>query len=114
MNRTYSMAAFVNALPLDSGVDYMRVTLSLFACLALAVAAAFLLRRLGGYRRTPTQLRQLEVLESIRLDARTSLHLVRCGEGRTLVACSPGAIALASISDKELPPTPVSGGSHEE
>jgi flagellar biogenesis protein FliO len=106
MSRTYPMAAFANALPLDSGVDYVRIALSLLTCLALAVAAAFLLRRLGGYRRTTTRLRQLEVLESVRLDARTSLHLVRCGEGKTLIACGPGAIALAPVDGKDSQVTP--------
>lgn len=105
--------ALASALPLDSGIDYVRVVLALLVCLGLAVAAAFLLRRFGKYRGPVTRDRQLEVLESVRLDARTSLHLVRCGGGKTLVACGPGAIALSRVEDDAVPVAPAGGEPHE-
>ncbi len=105
--------ALASALPLDSGVDYVRVVLSLLVCLGLGVAAAFLLRRFGKHRGPTSRSRQLEVLESVRLDARTSLHLVRCGDGKTLVACGPGAIALSRVEDGAAPAAPADGAAHE-
>jgi flagellar biogenesis protein FliO len=113
MNLMSTTIAFASALPLDSGIDYVRVVLSLLVCLALGVGAAFALRRLGRYRAPTARIRQLEVLESVRLDARTSLHLVRCGDGRTLVACGPGAVALARVEDVVAPTAPVAGAAHE-
>lgn len=105
--------ALASALPLDSGIDYVRVVLSLLVCLGLGVGAALLLRRFGKYRGPVTRDRQLEVLESVRLDARTSLHLVRCGDGKTLVACGPGAIALSRVEDAAASTVPADGAPHE-
>lgn len=113
MNALPLTVALASALPLDSGTDYVRVSLSLIVCLSLGVVAVFLLRRFGRYRGAVVRDRQLEVLESVRLDARTSLHLIRCGKYRTLVACGPGAIALSRVSEGGVPSPQPSGAPDE-
>jgi flagellar protein FliO/FliZ len=86
--------------PLSDGVDYVRVVLSLLLCLALGVGMAFLARRMKHLRGHASSGR-LAVVESIRLDAKTSVHAVRYGSRHVLVTTHAGAVAISPIESPE-------------
>lgn len=85
---------------LAHGVDYVRVILSLALCLALGVGLAFLAKRTQRFRMSSTR-RDLTVLESARLDTRTSLHVVRYGDQHLLVASAAGAVTITPVAAPE-------------
>jgi flagellar biogenesis protein FliO len=79
-----------------AGVDYLRVVLSLLFCLALGIGAIFLARRAQGFRK-PTTGQVLSVVESRRLDTRTSVHVVMVGDHQALVVCNAGGATIAWV-----------------
>ncbi|HEV2818520.1 MAG TPA: flagellar biosynthetic protein FliO [Allosphingosinicella sp.] len=84
-------------------VPIWRVLGALFLCLALAVAAAFLLRRrlAGGAR--PLAFggpRRLQLVESLRLSHQVDLCVVSCDGGEFLIAATPHG---ATLIDPHLP-----------
>lgn len=95
------------ATALSSGIDYLRVILSLSLCLALGVAMAFLARRMHRRRITSGDT-QLRVLESVRLDARHSLHVVRYGTSHVLVATGASGVAMSPLAPPVDDARPVS------
>lgn len=82
---------------LTHGIDLVRVILSLALCLALGIGLAFLAKRTQRFRMAAAH-RELTVLESTRLDTRTSLHIVRYGDQHMLVATTAGAITITSVA----------------
>ena len=101
MNLPFALALSAPGLlgmPDDSGgVGVFRVLLALGVCLALGVAAAWLLRfrhRLAA--QSPRS--ALQVMQSVRIDARTSVHLIRCGDSEHLLACGPAGIAITPLA----------------
>lgn len=82
--------------PLSDGIDYLRVVLSLLLCLALGVGMAFLARRVQKVR-VRGKAAHLAVMESIRIDARTSVHAVRYGSRHALVATHAGGVAISLV-----------------
>lgn len=81
-------------------IDIFRIVLALGFCLALGIAAAFLLK--ARYRpRTGQSKRDLHVVQSVRVDSRTSVHLVRCAGRDALIACGPTGIALSPWPSKD-------------
>lgn len=89
-------------------VPVWRVLGALLLCLALAVAAAYILRRrMNGVM--PRSLRgaerRLQLVETMRLSHQVDLCIVRCDGRELLVAATPhGATALAA--DLSGPPAP--------
>ena len=84
-------------------VPIWRVLGALFLCLALAVAAAFLLRRrlAGGARPIAFgRSRRLQLVESLRLSHQVDLCVVSCDGGEFLIAASPHG---ATLIDPHLP-----------
>lgn len=89
--------------PLSDGIDYIRVVLSLVLCLALGIGMAFLARRVQRVRANVATSR-LALLETIRLDARTSVHAVRYGSRHALIATHAGGVAISLVeSPDEIP-----------
>jgi flagellar protein FliO/FliZ len=82
--------------PLSDGVDYLRVVLSLLLCLALGVGMAFLAQRMQKARIRGANA-NLVALESLRLDAKTSVHAVRYGTHHALVATHAGGVAITLV-----------------
>jgi flagellar biogenesis protein FliO len=113
----YSSLRVVSPFPADaslgSGIDYLRVILSLAVCLALGIGVAYMLRRLHAHRPSG-QPRQLRVLESIRLDTRTSLYLVQCGNQRKLVASGTHGLNVSSIETIDAAPVKGNGETPRE
>lgn len=109
MNIPFALISLAPSLGIaddHGGVGVLRVVLALALCLALGIAAAWLLRqrhRLAAQR--PGSV--LQVVQSVRIDARTSVHLVRCGEHDHLLACGPAGIALTPLTQERVsdPPT---------
>lgn len=83
-------------LALSDGIDYLRVILSLVLCLALGVGMAFLARRIHRRRVTGVGA-NLRVLESVRIDTRSAVHVVRYGDSHVLVATHPSGIAVTPV-----------------
>ncbi|KAF1004668.1 MAG: hypothetical protein GAK28_03870 [Luteibacter sp.] len=92
------------ALPLSNGIDYVRVILSLVLCLALGVGMAFLARRIHRHRVTGAT-PNLRVLESIRIDTRSAVHVVRYGHTHVLVTTHPAGIAVTPVEAPSGTPT---------
>ncbi len=103
MNLPFTLALSAPSLGVaegSGGVDVFRVMLALGLCVVLGVAAAWLLRfrhRLAVQRPGST----LQVVQSVRIDARTSVHLVRCGDSEHLLACGPGGVAITPVARDE-------------
>lgn len=81
----------------DDGVDFMRVGLALAACLAVAVAAALLLRkrlRGGPILRPMRTSRRLQIEESLRVGTQADICIVSCDGEEMLVSSSPHGVKL--------------------
>ena len=107
------VAPFPADASVGSGIDYLRVILSLVVCLALGIGAAYLLRRLQGHRPSGRP-RQLRVLESIRLDTKTSLYLVQCGTQHKLIASGHHGLNVSSIEVIDTAPVKDNGETFRE
>lgn len=77
-------------------VPILRVIFALALCLALAVGAAFVLkRRLGGLgSRAIGRTRRLQLVESLRLSHQVDLCIVDCDGGEFIVAATPHGATL--------------------
>ena len=89
-------------------VPVWRVLGALALCLALAVAAALVLkRRLGGSARVPFgRTRRLQLIESLRLSHQVDLCVVSCDGAEFLLAATPHG---ATLIKPEVPPVPPTG-----
>lgn len=98
--------ALSGGTPLSDGIDYIRVVLSLVLCLALGVGMAYLARRVQRVRAN-AGISRLALIETVRLDARTSVHAVRYGSRHALIATHAGGVAISLVeSPDELPSAP--------
>lgn len=83
-------------------IDYLRVVLSLALCLGLGVGAIFLMRsRFRGLNVRNT--RDLALLESLQIDARTAVHVLRYKDERLLLTTHDGAIQVTALRSEEAP-----------
>jgi flagellar biogenesis protein FliO len=89
-------------------VPVWRVLGALAFCLALAIGAAFLLRRrLGGpVRATFGRDRRLQLVESLRLSHQIDLCVISCDGAEFLLAATPHG---ATLINPDLPRPPASG-----
>lgn len=77
-------------------IDYLRVALSLALCLGLGVAAIFLLRsRFRGLSVGPA--RDLALLESLRVDPRTAVHVLAYQDQRLLLTTRDNALHVTVL-----------------
>jgi flagellar biogenesis protein FliO len=85
-----------------AGVDLLRTGLALAFCLALGIGAIFVIRRshgISGKWLPEAATRRLRVVESTRLSARASLHLVEYGNRTVLLASDASGIKLLDAQD---------------
>lgn len=81
-------------------IDYLRVVLSLALCLGLGVGAIFLMRsRFRGLNVRNT--RDLALLESLQIDPRTAVHVLRYKDERLLLTTRDGAIQVTALRSDE-------------
>jgi flagellar protein FliO/FliZ len=82
-------------------MDWARALFALLATLALIGAAAYGARRLGMLQPGGQGPRRLKVMETLMLDPRRRLVIVRCDEREHLLLLSPGAdIVVSEIAAK--------------
>jgi len=82
----------------DNDISILRVILALILCLALATAAAFVLRARMGHApalfRSKLGSRRLELQASLRLPNQVDLSIVRCDGKELLVATSAQGLMI--------------------
>jgi flagellar protein FliO/FliZ len=77
-------------------MDWARSVFALIATLALILAAAWGARRLGMLQAGKTGERRLSVSESLMIDPRRRLVIVRCDAREHLILCGPGGDVVVS------------------
>jgi len=89
----------------DYGDQLVRMVWALGTLLAVFALAAWLLPRLLKRRPLSPRSGRMELVETLRLDARRSLHLVRV-DGRTILigAGEGGLVRLAALEDPTVEP----------
>jgi len=86
------------------GQEFVRMLLSLGVVLALLLVVAWFLPRWLARTRPPTSGRHLEVVDTVRLDARRALYLVRVeGELVLIGAGEGGLVRLAGATSSRAP-----------
>lgn len=77
-----------------SDVNPVRIIAALILCLLVGVAAIILMRRTGLYAGVPRSNtnRRMRILETVRLDPKHALHLVKIGDEDIVVACGPNGV----------------------
>lgn len=71
-------------------LDWARAIFALIATLALIVGAAYAARRLGMLQPDAQGARRLKITESLMLDPRRRLVIVRCDDREHLILLGPG------------------------
>jgi flagellar biogenesis protein FliO len=91
-------------------IDLVRVVLALVVCLAVGVAALWLLRRYGGARFTALVprdgQRRLHVVETTRLHVRATLYVVEFDGRRILIAADQNGVVRLAESGPPAAPMP--------
>lgn len=77
-------------------VDWARSLFALIATLALIVGAAWGARHLGMLQPGRPGERRLRLSESLMIDPRRRLVIVRCDEREHLILCGPGGDVVVS------------------
>lgn len=81
--------------------DWARAVFALLATLALIGAVAYGARRLGMLRPGAQGPRRLQVLESLMLDPRRRLVIVRCdGRDRVLLLSATGDVVVGETNEQ--------------
>ena len=84
-------------------VDWARAAFALIATLALIVGCAWGARRLGMLQANAGGQKRLRVSESLMIDPRRRLVIVRCDEREHLILCGPGGdVVVAAMAAKEV------------
>jgi flagellar protein FliO/FliZ len=86
-------------------MDWARALFALIATLALIGAAAYGARRLGMMQPGGAGPRRLKLRESLMLDPRRRLVIVRCDEREHLLLLSPGGDRVVSEWSAAAPET---------
>ncbi|MBN8608676.1 MAG: FliO/MopB family protein [Caulobacterales bacterium] len=83
-------------------LDFARAIFALIATLALIVGVAYGARRLGMLQANPQAPRRLKLTESLMLDPRRRLVIVRCDGREHLLLLSPaGDVVVSEMAAKE-------------
>ncbi|WP_246797486.1 hypothetical protein [Burkholderia perseverans] len=87
------------------GVDWTRIVLALLLCIALGVAAAFVLRArtARGAPREAGAAPRIRVVEHARLPSRTTLHLVEYDQRVVLLMSDASGTRVVDAHDRSLP-----------
>ena len=94
-----------SAAPDLSGLDYLSAFFKLLCVLALIIGGGILLRRFSNRSTAQGKLRQLQVVETVRLSPKQTMHIVRAGDKVLLVGATDQSLAL--ISEINLVEAPV-------
>jgi flagellar protein FliO/FliZ len=81
-------------------MDWARMVFALIATLALIVGVAYGARRLGMLQPGAQGLRRLKISESLMLDPRRRLVIVRCDDREHLILLGPGGDVVVSATEK--------------
>ncbi|KGC03843.1 flagellar biosynthetic protein FliO [Burkholderia cepacia] len=93
----HASALSLAVVGVQGDVDYVRVVLALVVCLALGVAIILLLRRRQSITAKwfePRAARLIRVVETTRLNAHATLHVVEYDGRRILLGTAPNGITL--------------------
>jgi flagellar protein FliO/FliZ len=86
-------------------LDWARALFALIATLALIVGLAWGARRLGMLQANGQGPKRLRVSESLMIDPRRRLVIVRCDEREHLILCGPGGdVVVGETAAKEAAP----------
>jgi flagellar protein FliO/FliZ len=86
-------------------MDWARSLFALIATLALIVGVAWGARRLGMLQPGKPGEKRLRVSESMMIDPRRRLVIVRCDGREHLILCGPGGdVVVSEMAAKETPP----------
>lgn len=108
-----SASSDLAAPELSLGASLLKTGLSLGAVIVLLVLALRLVARWNNAAARPCTQRRIEVLESRRLEAKRSLHVVRIEGRRWLVASCEGAMQLQPLLGEDAaPPQDATGDAH--
>jgi flagellar protein FliO/FliZ len=77
-------------------IDWARALFALIATLALIVGAAYLARRVGMLRPGAQGPKRLQISESLMLDPRRRLVIVRCDEREHVLLLGPSGDVVVS------------------
>lgn len=89
-------------------IDWARMLFALIATLALIVGAAYAARRLGMLQANGSTAKRLRISESLMLDPRRRLVIVRCDEREHMLLLGPGGdVVVSEFAAKAEAPTPV-------
>lgn len=91
-------------------IDWARSFAALLATLGLILAAAWGARRLGMLQQGPNGPRRLKISESLMIDPRRRLVIVRCDEREHLLLLGPGGDVV--VSETVAKETPVAEGTN--
>lgn len=86
--------------PATTSVDLVQVALALAGVIALIVAAAWLMRRMGNL--TGQRNEQLRVVAALSMGARERVVLMQVGEQQLLLGVAPGRIQTLHVLDQPL------------
>lgn len=104
---TWPEAAKTSNDPLGSTPFYfLGVFVKLAGVLLLFVACAILFRRWMQIGPQGKTVRQLRLLETVRLSPKQALHLIAIGDQQLLIGATDQAIALLGSLESELIPSP--------
>ncbi len=82
----------------------IATTIAALAVVLALVVAAGRLARAGGFKANPGRPRLLAVDETIALDSRRRLHLVRCGGRQVLLLTGGGSDTVVGwVADQDAP-----------
>jgi flagellar protein FliO/FliZ len=85
-------------------LDWARALFALIATLALIVGCAWGARRLGMLQVGKQGEKRLRVSESLMIDPRRRMVIVRCDEREHLILCGPGGdVVVGEMAAKETP-----------
>lgn len=85
-------------------MDWARALFALIATLALIVGVAYGARRLGMMQANGQGVKRLRVTESLMLDPRRRMVIVRCDEREHLILLGPGGdIIVGDMAAKDQP-----------
>lgn len=90
---------------MEAGLDWLdwaRALFALIATLALIVGAAWGARRLGMLQAHKPGERRLSVSESLMIDPRRRMVIVRCDDREHLILCGPGGdVVVGEMAAKD-------------
>ncbi|SAL10596.1 flagellar biosynthetic protein FliO [Caballeronia telluris] len=85
-------------------ISPIRVVAALALCLLMSIVAVILMRRIRMplFISSRTVDKRIQVLDTVRLNSKTTLHLIQSGDAQILIACdSNGARTLHSATSKQ-------------